>query len=1204
MKYFCIFILLVLITCVTNAQWTFNPNVNTAICQATGNQLAPYIVSDGAGGAIIAWWDNRGTSTDIYAQRIDASGYVRWTTNGIAIVTAVGDQNAPAIVSDGLGGAIFAWQDNRNGTDWDIYTQRINALGQTLWTTNGVAISTAASNQANPAIVSDGAGSAIITWIDYRSGTNYDIYAQRIKSYGVVHWTANGVPICTAANDQGDPTIISDSSDGAIITWEDNRNGTDNDIYAQRINVSGVVRWTADGVPISTAARSQGWPTLISDGSGGAIITWFEQSTVEDGDIYAQRINNSGMVQWETNGVAISTATNNQQIRAIVNDGASGAIIMWADYRSGTHWDVYTQRVNASGVVQWTTDGVAIATGDFHKGIPNIASDDSGGAIIAWDDLRDSTDKNIYAQRIDAFGVVQWTIGGIAVTTAPNTQTFGGIFNTIVADGSHGAIITWTDSRNGIDWNIYANKIGKPSLSITRPTTIDVWRPGDQDTIRWFAADTIHWVRIDYSLDNGHTIYPIEAVYPADSMKYVWTVPDSLSRKCRIILTDFNDASLNDTSNVFKIKGYILTRLSPGGDYVPYNRLTDVWGFSNNEADMWPATWYNRFNYRGTDPNTGIQYSQWQGGGIFSRAASSRFPNWETWVKAFTPGVCYLSTSLGIYSPPLLAKWTGNSRVVWNGSCFGIAGTNALAFRHKDQFVQKFENFPAFTDPIDVLSDTNVIKAVTEIFTHQFGRLSQQNDIACYNIKTPTQTLNDLKQMLGSDDAPIRTITILNNGEGGGGHTILPYKVERTASDSPMWNVYVYDNSYPNVLSAIIQIDTSMNSHNGVWGAMYGWNGWGGTRNFYLEIPSENYLGIATPSTSPSYRSPFKLNSTNLEVMNTQDASIMIYDRDGKMTGFDNNQVVTDVPGSTPFILKNGTKTPPYGYALPTDRYVVYLDSFKTSQSRIFFSTGNRTYGFERLDADSSQTDFVYFDTLLNTSSGLQISNPDFFNKSITLTNIIDEASVVKAYIVDSLELTAGSMFQMENQDVDKLRLTNSSSVEHYNLLLEYATATQLQQFEKDNIQMPANTVHIIEPNWIALKDSMLIILVDVGNDGTIDDTLYLQNQVTGVGDDHGSLLLPNSYNLAQNYPNPFNPSTTINYQLPTQSHVTLKVFDVLGREVTTLANENKKPGSYEVEFDGSKLPSGVYFYRLYAHPTDAKQTNDFVQTKKLLLLK
>jgi hypothetical protein len=88
----------------------------------------------------------------------------------------------------------------------------------------------------------------------------------------------------------------------------------------------------------------------------------------------------------------------------------------------------------------------------------------------------------------------------------------------------------------------------------------------------------------------------------------------------------------------------------------------------------------------------------------------------------------------------------------------------------------------------------------------------------------------------------------------------------------------------------------------------------------------------------------------------------------------------------------------------------------------------------------------------------------------------------------------------------------------------------------------------------------------------------------------------PMVYTLDQNYPNPFNPSTTIKFELPRASHVSLTVFDVLGREVSELVNERKEAGVYEVKFDGSNLASGVYFYRL--------QAGDFVQSKRLLLLK
>ena len=90
----------------------------------------------------------------------------------------------------------------------------------------------------------------------------------------------------------------------------------------------------------------------------------------------------------------------------------------------------------------------------------------------------------------------------------------------------------------------------------------------------------------------------------------------------------------------------------------------------------------------------------------------------------------------------------------------------------------------------------------------------------------------------------------------------------------------------------------------------------------------------------------------------------------------------------------------------------------------------------------------------------------------------------------------------------------------------------------------------------------------------------------------------PNSFSLEQNYPNPFNPSTTIKYNVPAASNVSLKVFDAIGNEVATLVNENKEAGSYNVQFtiNNVQFSSGIYFYKL--------ETDGFVETKKMLLLK
>jgi hypothetical protein len=207
----------------------------------------------------------------------------------VALCTAASEQLFPTIVSDGAGGAIVTWQDARSGPTADIYAQRVNAVGVPLWTADGVALCTAANGQAYPTIASDGAAGAIVTWYDNRSGTNYDIYAQRVNKTGVVQWTADGVALCTAANDQANPTIVSDGSGGAIVTWQDRRSGN-YDIFAQRVNAAGVPQCTADGVKVCTAAGDKQVPTIVAAGAGGAIVTW-QDGRSGNYDIYAQNIN-------------------------------------------------------------------------------------------------------------------------------------------------------------------------------------------------------------------------------------------------------------------------------------------------------------------------------------------------------------------------------------------------------------------------------------------------------------------------------------------------------------------------------------------------------------------------------------------------------------------------------------------------------------------------------------------------------------------------------------------------------------------------------------------------------------------------------------------------------------------------------------------------------------------------------------------------
>ncbi|MCB1048891.1 MAG: T9SS type A sorting domain-containing protein, partial [Calditrichaeota bacterium] len=158
-----------------------------------------------------------------------------------------------------------------------------------------------------------------------------------------------------------------------------------------------------------------------------------------------------------------------------------------------------------------------------------------------------------------------------------------------------------------------------------------------------------------------------------------------------------------------------------------------------------------------------------------------------------------------------------------------------------------------------------------------------------------------------------------------------------------------------------------------------------------------------------------------------------------------------------------------------------------------------------------------------------------------------------------------------------------------YRLALKDLSASGALQFERADVPLAANSTHTIAPDWTGLDSIPVTIYIDSGNDGTVDDSLVVENQVTGVGASghRGVGELPTRFVLEQNYPNPFNPSTTIRFGLPEAAVVTLAVYDVLGCTVVGVLREEPLPsGWHEFTWDGRDdrgvpVASGVYLYRM-----------------------
>jgi hypothetical protein len=494
-----VFALLALGASSVRAAWVEN---GAAVCAVTMDQIWPAAAPSGSGGAIITWWDTRPGGVGLWAQRVTRGGVPLWAADGVPLCIQTGVQSDYRIISDGAGGAIIAWQawlvDNM-----EIYAQRIDSSGTVLWGPNGVAVCTASGDQRDPRLVSDGAGGTIITWYDFRGGI-FEIYAQRVNAAGVAQWTANGVDLCTASGPREQPDIASDGAGGAIVTWDDYRNGNW-EIYAQRIAPDGSLLWPSDGVGICTGVvGAQEAPRIAPDGSGGAMIAWTGYRSIYFA-VFAQRVSASGSSAWTPNGVVACNAGNAEpSIPVLVPDGSGGAILAWTDFRVGDQSDIYAQRISGAGTVMWAANGVAVCTSSMEQNDPQLVSDGFGGALITWWDTRNNG-SSVYTQRVLSNGSAAWMANGVAVCTIGGPAS-----PSIASNGSGGAIIAWPDMRNGFNYDVFAQRIDACGYwGVQEPAILSV-KDVRHDQGGWVdihALRSLHDVAFDTELITGYNVW-------------------------------------------------------------------------------------------------------------------------------------------------------------------------------------------------------------------------------------------------------------------------------------------------------------------------------------------------------------------------------------------------------------------------------------------------------------------------------------------------------------------------------------------------------------------------------------------------------------------------------------------------------------------------------------------------------------------------
>ncbi len=449
----------------------WSPNGN-AICAAAGNQPVggEYTVDvDGRTGAWVAWVDNRRNHPDIYYQHVYGNGTMRWSNEGQPFIADTCELGKVKICPDGSGGAFLAWR-NVNGTTIDIWMQRIDSSGAKMWSPDsGVVLESIPYEQTSPRIVYAGAGSAIVSWEDFRndpSGTqNEDIYAQKVSGSTTLTraWPTGGVAVCTETHHQRESRLASDGSGGCVLVWEDERTtaNPEHDIYAQRVQSNGTVAWSTNGLVISAADGGQIAPVCRE--SGGRLLLVWSDSRLGSRPIYHTVWNLSGQpvgTMPATGALTIPDITGNVTRNSIVGMGTSRLINYWVDARRSQYGNRIYYSIHNSGsdsqngskiasiaangnpitldsTNRLTQDGTAIYSAPLTIGTP-----DSGSIIVYFNTAANgsSSEQTLRAQKISYSGARSWTNFGREICSAVT----GPEFLTGKPDGSGGAYLAFT----------------------------------------------------------------------------------------------------------------------------------------------------------------------------------------------------------------------------------------------------------------------------------------------------------------------------------------------------------------------------------------------------------------------------------------------------------------------------------------------------------------------------------------------------------------------------------------------------------------------------------------------------------------------------------------------------------------------------------------------------------------------------------------